>query len=135
MNDQTSPAGKAAAAAPARGAATKANATENKADTAKNNKARTLTGEDAETVPDGPSAVDRAGAGSFPGKFTARRELIGDQNYASGDPRSAVVSEVIHLVQSGALAPADKATAEACKTFGDVDAEVVKPKSEVKKED
>lgn len=141
MNNQTSAAGKAAAAAPARPAATKADAPQNKADKAKGDKgdeadpekARTLTGSTIVADRQGHSDPStRAGAGAVEGKFTCMRELVGDRAYASGDARDGKVSDLVHLAQSGAIAPADKATQEALKDYAGVEAAVVKPKRATK---
>lgn len=129
MNTKTSAAGKATAAA-TRQSATKADAPQNKADGATSNKARTLTGETIADDADGHTdASTRAGAGAHEGNFTCRRELSGDREYRTGDARVGKVSDLAHLARSGAIAPADKATASALKDYAGVDADIVKPTS------
>ena len=144
MNNQTSAAGKAAAAAPARRAAIKANAPQNKADAPKGDKAddedpekvKSLTGSTIARDRSGHSDLSvRAGAGAVEGKFTCLRELEGDRSYRSGDARDGKVSELAHLAQSGAIAPADKATQEALVDFAGDEAAVVKPKKAGKADD
>lgn len=90
--------------APRRGASAKANAPENKAETA---------GENKRTV----SAVERAAAGGHVGAFKVGRPHEGDQAYAEGDDRSGKVSELGHLVKTGTLVPADEVTADACSAW------------------
>lgn len=140
MNGQTSQAGKAtaaAASAPARPATTKADAAENKADKAKADKGGKADPEPARPVISGLAddsdipQRDRSAAGAVEGKFVCRRELHGDEVYQSGDPREGKVSDLVHLVRSGALAPADAKTAEACNVYGNLD---VKPISAKKAE-
>lgn len=51
------------------------------------------------------------------GNFISRRALSGDRQYNVGDPREGKVGELIHLVESGAISPADDETAAAVKAF------------------
>jgi hypothetical protein len=77
-----------------------------------------------------PVRLDAA-AGKYEGSFICRRPMSGDKNYSPNDPREAVVSEVIHLVERGALSPADDETAAHIKAFAGLDVAVFTPPAPV----
>lgn len=70
------------------------------------------------------------GAGNSDGSFVCLREMEGDRSYRKGDPRSGKVSELAHLVKSGALAPADADTAEAASAYLGTDVAAYSPPAE-----
>ena len=66
-------------------------------------------------------------AGATVGKFTCNRTLQGDRNYQPGEERAGRVADFYHLLESGAISPADQETADAVKKFSGLERDVVAP--------
>lgn len=76
-----------------------------------------------------------ASKGQVDGQFVCNRGMEGDRTYSKGDPREGKVSELAHLVRSGALSPADDETAEAVSAFLGTDVAVAAPAVQAEAED